>query len=169
MDNEELVRQVMAEVLKGLGRGDASPAPAAASSGGITAAQYPLSEKIPDQLKSASGKALPEFSLEKVFSGQLTAEDFRTSPAVLKMQAEVAESVGRDAFGRNLRRAAELTAVPDDELLSIYNALRPYRSTKAELLAIADKLETQYGCTVSAGFIREAADVYDKRGRLRVD
>ena len=169
MDNEVLIQQIMAEVLKGLGRNDVSLAATGKPAGGVTAAQYPLSEKIPDQLKSASGKALPEFSLDKVISGELTSEDFRTSPVVLKMQAEVAESVGRDAFGRNLRRAAELTAVPDEELLSIYNALRPYRSTKEELLAIADKLETQYGCTVSAGFIREATDVYEKRGRLRVD
>jgi len=167
MDNEELVRQIMAEVLKNLGKNDVTFTRPSGS--GITAAQYPLGEKIPDKLASASGKPLQDFSLDKVFSGQLTAEDFRISPDVLKMQAEVAESVGRDAFGRNLRRAAELTAVPDDELLSVYNALRPYRSTKAELLAIADKLETQYGCTVSAGFIREAADVYEKRGRLRVD
>jgi len=167
MDNEELIRQIMAEVQKNLGRNDVSLAKAPAS--GITAAQYPLGEKIPDQLKSASGKPLKDFSLDKVFSGELKAEDFRISPAVLRMQADVADSVGRDAFGRNLRRAAELTAVPDEELLSVYNALRPYRSTKAELLAIADKLETQYGCTVSAGFIREAAAVYEQRGRLRVD
>jgi len=168
MDNEELVRQIMAEVMKNLGRNNVQFT-ASAPGSGVTAAQYPLGEKIPGQLASASGKPLQDFSLDKVFSGQLSAEDFRISPAVLTMQAEVAESVGRDAFGRNLRRAAELTAVPDDELLSVYNALRPYRSTKAELLAIAEKVETQYGCTVSAAFIREAADVYEKRGRLRVD
>jgi len=170
MDNEELIRQIMAEVVRSLGVNDANLAKTVApTASGVTCAQYPLGEKIPDKLKSASGKALPEFSLDKVISGQLTAEDFRTSPEVLRMQADVADSVGRVGFGKNLRRAAELTAVPDDELLSVYNALRPYRSTKAELLAIADKLETQYGCTVSAGFIREAAGVYEARGRLRVD
>jgi len=168
MDNEELVRQIMAEVLRTLGRDNVTFAKAGAG-GGLSAAQYPLAEKVPDRLKSASGRGLAEFSLDKVISGQLTSEDFRTSPDVLRMQAEVADSVGRDAFGRNLRRAAELTAVPDEELLSIYNALRPYRSTKAELLAIADKLETQYGCSISAGFVREAAGVYEARGRLRVD
>ncbi|MDR1790971.1 MAG: diol dehydratase small subunit, partial [Propionibacteriaceae bacterium] len=99
----------------------------------------------------------------------LTSEDFRTNPEVLIMQAEVAESVGRDAFGRNLRRAAELTAVPDAELLAVYNALRPYRSTKAELLAIADKLDTQYGCKISADFIREAVGVYEARNRLKAE
>ncbi|MDR3070129.1 MAG: diol dehydratase small subunit [Propionibacteriaceae bacterium] len=171
MDSEELIQQIMAEVLKNLGGNDVAFAKttASAATGGTTAEQYPLGEKIPDQLKSASGRALPEFTLGKVISGELTAEDFRTSSDVLIRQAEVAESVGREAFGRNLRRAAELTSVPDEEVLAVYNALRPYRSTKAELLAIADKLETQYGCKVNAGFIREAAAVYESRSRLRVD
>ena len=52
-------------------------------------------------------------------------------------------------------------------MLQIYNALRPYRSTKAELLAIADELENKYGAKVNAAFVREAADVYERRGRLR--
>ena len=43
-----------------------------------------------------------------------------------------------------MRRAAELIAVPDTRVLEIYNALRPYRSTKVELLAIADELEDKY-------------------------
>jgi propanediol dehydratase small subunit len=68
-----------------------------------------------------------------------------------------------------MRRAAELIAVPDDQLLIIYNSLRPYRSTKAELYGIADELEQKYKCTVNAAFIREAADVYEKRGRLKAD
>ena len=38
-------------------------------------------------------------------------------------------------------RAAELAQVPDDELLAIYTALRPHRSTAAELEAWAVRLE----------------------------
>ncbi|MDR0959244.1 MAG: diol dehydratase small subunit [Propionibacteriaceae bacterium] len=171
--DEALIKQITAEVLKNLNATGSTGTPAAPRSSGragtVTAAHYPLGEKIPDQLASASGKRLPEYSLDKVISGELTAEDFRISPDVLKMQADVADSVGRTPFGDNLRRAAELTAVPDDELLAVYNALRPYRSTKAELLAIADKLERDYHCVVSAGFIREAAGVYEARGRLRAD
>ena len=30
-----------------------------------------------------------------------------------------------------------------------------------------EKLEKDYGCQVNAKFIREAADVYEKRGRLK--
>jgi propanediol dehydratase small subunit len=166
MDQEELIRQIMNQVMASMGTVATTPAPA---SGQTTKEQYPLGEKVPDRIKSATGKPLTAFTLAGVVSGELTAEDFRIAPATLEMQAQVAESVGRDTFARNLRRAAELIAVPDDELLSIYNAMRPYRSTKAELYAIADKLATQYKCPVSAGFVREAADVYEQRGRLRAD
>jgi propanediol dehydratase small subunit len=67
----------------------------------------------------------------------------------------------------NLRRAGELIPVPDARLLEIYNALRPYKSTKAELYAIADELINVYGAKVSGNFVKEAADVYEKRNRLK--
>ncbi|MCL2315530.1 MAG: diol dehydratase small subunit [Actinomycetia bacterium] len=167
MDQEQLIRQVMAEVLAKLDAGASSPAPAAG--GRVTKEQYPLGEKSPHLIASATGKHLEDFTLDRVTSGALTAEDFRIAPQTLELQAQVAESTGRDSFARNLRRAAELTAVPDDRLLGVYNALRPYRSTKAELYAIADELSTKYGCTINAAFIKEAADVYEKRGRLRAE
>jgi propanediol dehydratase small subunit len=66
-----------------------------------------------------------------------------------------------------MRRAGELTQVPDKRVLEIYNALRPNRSTKAQLLAIADELENQYGAKVCANHVREAASVYEARGVLR--
>ncbi|MDR0416149.1 MAG: diol dehydratase small subunit [Propionibacteriaceae bacterium] len=166
MDQEQLIREIMAQVMAKVGSPSAAPAPAG---GQVSKGQYPLGEKIPEQIKSATGRPLPDFSLEGVVSGTLTAEDFRIAPETLEMQAQVADSVNRGAFARNLRRAAELIAVPDEELLSIYNALRPYRSTKAELYAIADKLENQYGCKINPAFIREAADVYEQRGRLRAE
>ncbi|UCF02298.1 MAG: propanediol dehydratase small subunit PduE, partial [Deltaproteobacteria bacterium] len=67
----------------------------------------------------------------------------------------------------NLRRAAELTRIPDERVLEIYNALRPYRSTKRELLDIAGELESQYQARVCAALVREAADEYERRGRLK--
>ena len=93
----------------------------------------------------------------------------RIAPETLELQAQIAESVGRNAFARNLRRAAELIAVPDTRVLEIYNALRPYRSTKVELLAIADELEDKYNAKVNAQLVREAAELYEKRDRLRKD
>ena len=105
--------------------------------------------------------------MAKVLDGTLKAEDLRINPATLELQAQVADSVGRDAFGINLRRAAELIAVPDARLLEIYNALRPYRSTKDELLAIADELENKYSAKVSAQLVKEAAAIGYKRKRTK--
>ena len=130
---------------------------------------YPLAEKIPDLLKTPSGLAFRDITLEAVLEGKVGMEDLRVTPEALEMQAQVAESVDRESLARNMRRAAELIAVPDDQLLIIYNSLRPYRSTKAELYGIADELEQKYKCTVNAAFIREAADVYEKRGRLKAE
>ena len=83
------------------------------------------------------------------------------------MQAEIAEGMNRNAIARNLRRAAELISVPDERILEIYNALRPYRSTKEELLNIADELEKVYSAKVNAGLVREAAEVYEKSNKLK--
>lgn len=170
MESEELIRQIMAEVMQNLGKDQVSFAKKPANAAGtLDKSSYPLGEKMPEKVKSATGKVLSDFSLEKVKSGELKAEDFRIAPETLELQAQVAESVDRDNLARNMRRAAELIAVPDDQLLSVYNALRPYRSTKAELYGIADELETKYRCKVNAAFIREAADVYEKRGRLKAE
>ena len=170
MDQEQLIRQIMSEVMANLGKDSvAFQKKSPAAGGAIGKEQYPLGEKMPEKVFSATGKKLSDFSLDKLKSGELTAEDFRIAPETLEMQAQVAESVDRDSLARNMRRAAELIAVPDDQLLSIYNSLRPYRSTKAELYGIADELETKYKCKVNAAFIREAADVYEKRGRLKAE
>lgn len=176
MESEDLIRQIMAEVMANLGKDQVSFAKKPAGSSGasangarVDAASYPLGEKMPEKIKSNTGKVLADFTLDQVKSGQLSADDFRIAPETLELQAQVAESVSRDSLARNMRRAAELIKVPDDELLQVYNALRPYRSTKAELYGIADNLESKYGCTINAGFIREAADVYEQRGRLKAD
>lgn len=165
MDQELLMKQIVDQVMKAMSNG-ASPAPTH-SAGRVTAADYPLGEHVADRIKSPTGKSLSEMTFDKVLSGELTAEDMRISPETLEMQAQVAESVNREAFAGNLRRAAELIAVPDDRLLEIYNALRPYRSSKQELLDIANELDGKYNAKVAASLVREAAEVYEVRGRLK--
>ncbi|TCO77964.1 diol dehydratase small subunit [Marinisporobacter balticus] len=128
---------------------------------------YPLGTKRPELVKSPTGKSLDDITIEKVMNEQISSDDLRISAEVLEYQAQVAESVGRDPFARNLRRAAELTKIPDDRILEIYNALRPYRSTKADLMDIADELENKYGAKINADFVREATDVYQERKRLK--
>ena len=52
----------------------------------------------------------------------------------------MAEQHGNPQLAANLRRAAELTALGDDEVLAIYDALRPGRSTPAQLTELAASL-----------------------------
>lgn len=170
MDQEKLIKQIIEEVMKNIEANGVSSKAAAKTADcceKIDASSYPLGEKIPDQLKSPTGKNLSEMTFDKLIKGELGAADMRISPETLEMQAQVAESVKRDAFAGNLRRASELIAVPDERLLEIYNSLRPYRSTKQELYDIAEELEKKYNCEINSQFVREAADVYEKRGRLR--
>lgn len=135
----------------------------------MTAADYPLTSKRKGEIKTPTGKALEDITLEKVLSGEINAEDIRISPETLEMQAQIAESMNRDAIARNFRRAAELIRVPDDRILEMYNALRPYRSTKEDLFKIADELERKYDAKVNADFVREAAEVYETRNKLRTE
>ena len=165
MDQELLVRQIMQEVLKNMKGSQA----AVENTDKVTVADYPIGEKRPELIYSNSGKRYDELTFEGVVNGDLDAKDFRIRPETLELQAQVAESAGRGFFATNLRRAKELIAVPDGRLLEIYNALRPYRSIKAELYAIGDELIEKYGATVSGNFVKEAADIYEKRNRLRQD
>ena len=128
---------------------------------------YPLGTKRPDLVKSASGLALKDITLDKVVSGQIGFDDVKIRPETLEYQAQIAEDMGRPNLAANLRRAAEMTKIPDDRVLEIYNSLRPYRCTKPELLDIANELETKYNAKICAALVREAADVYEKRGRLK--
>ena len=48
-------------------------------------------------------------------------------------------------------------------MLAIYEALRPHRSTAAELAARADSLAAR-GLTRCAALVAEAAEVYQRRG-----
>lgn len=130
---------------------------------------YPLATKRPEWIKTPTGKDLEDITLDKVMSGEVTPEDVRISPETLEIQAKIAEAANQKAIARNFRRAGELIAVPDNRILEIYNAMRPGRSTKAELLAIADELKFEYKAEVNALFLKEAADVYEKRGLLRAE
>ena len=133
----------------------------------MTPKAYPLATKRPGDINTLTGKNLQEITLENVLNGKIKPEDVRISPETLEMQAEIAEGMNRNAIARNLRRAAELISVPDERILEIYNALRPYRSTKEELLNIADELEKVYSAKVNAGLVREAAEVYEKSNKLK--
>lgn len=129
---------------------------------------YPLSEKRPELIFTPQGKKLSEISMENVLKGNVGIGDCRISPQTLEYQAQIAESARNKQIAGNFRRAAELTAFSDEKVLEIYTALRPFRSTKEELHAIADELE-QSGAVLNAAYIREAAVIYEKRKKLKGD
>ncbi|MGK2866494.1 MAG: diol dehydratase small subunit [Mycobacterium sp.] len=130
---------------------------------------YPLSMNRQDLLFTPNGKPIADITMEAVMSGEVIASDLRITPQTLRLQAQIAEKVGRNQLGSNLRRAAEMTAITDERVLQIYNALRPNASSKPELEAIAEELENQHGATLLAGLVREAADVYERRDVLAND
>ncbi|MEF3089396.1 MULTISPECIES: propanediol dehydratase small subunit PduE [Raoultella] len=169
--NTEAIESMVRDVLSRMNSLQ-DDAPATASSGAPGQAKvsdYPLANKHPEWVKTATGKTLDDFTLENVLSNKVTAQDMRITPETLRLQASIAKDAGRDRLAMNFERAAELTAVPDDRILEIYNALRPYRSTKEELVAIADDLESRYQAKICAAFVREAAVLYVERKKLKGD
>src|SRR5699024_6894524 len=128
-----------------------------------TRSDYPIANKHPEWVKTPTGKSFNDITLQGVLDGTVTAQDVRISSDILKAQGAIASDAGRPAIKKNFDRAAELVVVPDEMIFEIYNALRPYRSTKMELNEIADRLENEYNAKINATFVREAADLYEVR------
>jgi propanediol dehydratase small subunit len=129
------------------------------------AADYPLGRRRPDLVFTPSGRPLAEVTLDAARAGELEAADVRVTAGTLRLQAEVSRAHGRAQLAEALERAAELTAVTEDEIMAVYTALRPGRSTAAELDGWASLLEER-GAHATARFVREAAQVYVERGLL---
>lgn len=132
----------------------------------LTPADYPLSINRPELLHTPTGKALADITMDAVVSGEVTNEDLRVTPETLVLQGQIAESMGRRQLGENCRRAAEMTAIPDEEVLAMYNALRPRASSAAQLEEMAARLEGTYSAPTCAALVREAAEVYAARNLL---
>ncbi len=126
--------------------------------------RYPLGEH--EDVASRTGRRVREITLDAVRAGQVAPEDLTIHADTLRAQAAVAEREGWPQLAANLRRAAELASVPQDMVLTVYEALRPYRVTHERLLALADELEHDYGAVENARFLREAAAVYRERKLL---
>ena len=102
MDQELLVRQIMQEVMKNM-QGSAA---ACECESKVTVEDYPLGEKKPELIKSASGKSLNDLTLQGVIDGKLDAKDFRITKETLELQAQVAESAVTSHTGCVSRNAS---------------------------------------------------------------
>jgi propanediol dehydratase small subunit len=127
---------------------------------------YPLGLRRPDLVSTPGGHSLAEVTLDAVLAGEIRPEDLRATPETLRRQAEVARAAGRGRLAENLERAAELANVPAESILEIYAALRPNRSSAADLDEWARRLEVEWDASLTAAFVREAAEVYATRGLL---
>ena len=114
-------------------------------------------------VRALSGRAVEGLTVEAVRAAEIGVADLRIHPETLERQAVVAEQHGNPQLAGNLRRAAELTRLPDDEVLAIYEALRPGRSTPAQLTELAASLDGR-GLPRCAALLAEAAEIYARRG-----
>jgi propanediol dehydratase small subunit len=124
---------------------------------------YPLGKNARELVRTPGGIGLDELELH---GDNVTSGELRATPQTLRLQAEVARAAGQAQLAENLLRAAELAPLADETLLAIYTALRPGRSTTAELEEWAARLE-QWQAPATAAFVREAAEVYARRGFVR--
>jgi len=115
------------------------------------------------EVRALSGRPVDELTLDAVRRGEVGLADLRIHPDTLERQAAVAQQHANPQLAQNLRRAAELTQLSDEEVLAIYEALRPGRATQAELTTLADSLAAR-GLPGCAALVAEAAEVYARRG-----
>lgn len=128
--------------------------------------RYPLGVHEADTITSRTGKKLDQITLDEVRKGNVTSDDIKISAETLRRQGEVAADADNPQMAANFERAAELTSVPDDVILMMYNKLRPNRSTKRELAEMAGELLEKYHAPHCAKMVLEAAEIYEKRGIL---
>jgi propanediol dehydratase small subunit len=125
-----------------------------------------MSEHEAPVARAFSGRDAAELTPDRLARDELDADDVRIHPDTLELQAQVAERHGNPQLAANFRRAAELALVPEAEVMALYEALRPHRSTAAELEALAVELDG-YPAPRCAALVREAAEVYARRDLLR--
>lgn len=124
-----------------------------------------MSGALSGSSRAFSGRDADELTVHRLARDELGPDDVRIHPDTLEHQAQVAERHANPQLAANFRRAAELARVPEGELMAMYEALRPHRSSAAELEALATRLEA-VPAPRCAALVREAAQVYAQRGLL---
>lgn len=131
--------------------------------------RFPLGKHHRGDIRTRSGEALSDITLDRVLAGDVDPNAAAVSAETLQTQAGFAAEAGYHSVAENLARAAEMTRIPDTEILEIYESLRPGRSTYFQLLSLSQRVASMYAAERTAAYIREAADVYRDTGLLKVD
>ena len=166
LEMDEIVREVVSKLTQNTAAKTAASEASHKKTEDVTAADYPILQKHPDWVKTPDGRRVSSIDLSTIQRGEVENKDIRISREMLLTQAKVAESAGKPQVAENFRRAAEMTEVPDELVIQMYDKLRPNRATYEELRAMADTLETKYNAARCAKLVREAAEIYKKRGIL---
>ena len=116
--------------------------------------------------RAFSGRDAEDLTVDRLARDEIAADDVRIHPETLEHQATVAEQHANPQLAANFRRAAELALMSEEEVLALYEELRPHRATAEELEGLALRLE-QVPAPLCAELVREAAAVYARRGLLR--
>ena len=119
-----------------------------------------------DTTRAFSGRDVSDLTVARLAADELSVDDVRIHPETLQRQALVAEQHHNRQLAANFRRAAELALVDEAEVLAIYEALRPSRSSNHDLVVLAARLDG-VPAPLCAALVREAALVYARRGLLR--
>lgn len=109
---------------------------------------------------------MSDITVGNAVDGKLGLGDLRMDPATLAHQAVLAEEAGNPQLAENFLRAAELATIDEEQVMALYEALRPHRSTAAELEELRASLITR-GASRCAALVEQAAAVYARRGLLR--
>ena len=115
--------------------------------------------------KAFSGRDSAELTPDRLSLDELDADDVRIHPDTLEAQAQVAEANHNPQLAANLRCAAELALLSETDVLALYEALRPHRSSASDLESLAVSLDGT-PAPLCAALVREAAAVYERRGLL---
>ena len=106
--------------------------------------------------RAHSGRPVNEVNVRAVEAGEIGPDDIRISADGLARQAAVAREHGDVQLAENLMRAAELVAVPEDQMLEYYELLRPGRATPDRLRSVGEELLNR-GMPRVAALFKEAA------------
>jgi propanediol dehydratase small subunit len=120
-----------------------------------------------DARKPQSQIPASDLTLDNVRLGKVQAGDLTIRRETLLAQAALAEAHGYPELARNFRRAAELTAIPNDVLLQTYEKLRPHRATYYQLLAISQEIAARYDAPETGEYIRHAAEAMQAKCLLK--
>jgi propanediol dehydratase small subunit len=128
---------------------------------------YPLRVHHADTVRSAGNHTLDEIQIDNINREVLSPKDLNIHADTLLAQANISRQAGFTRLSENLTRAAELTQLSNQELLQLYDRLRPGRSSYAELIGLANLLEEKYHAVFCAQLFREAAEIYKVRKLFR--